>query len=237
MRQTPRSPRSVLLACTALLVTATCAGAAAIVADSVEAARDGVAGLAAGDVLVIADGVYSDFQLVLEAAGEPDAPIALHPETPGGVILTGKSRLDMKGQWLVVDGFVFDQAWGGTCAAFHAATHCRLTNCAFIESGNPRSTGTHIVTIWGKSQDNSVDHCYMKSNLSIGMGVRIKVDDWANTRNRFAHNYFKDIERRWRNGQEAIQIGQGGLSDRTSQFATASTGAEGQLILEVRTSN
>lgn len=196
------------------------AAAATIEADNIAAARDGVVNLSPGDELVIADGVYRDFTLMLDATGSEDAPITLRPETPGGVILTGKSRLDMRGEWLVVDGFVFDQAWGGTCVSFATASHCRLTNCAFLESGSPTSTGAQVVTIWGHSQNNSVDHCYMRANLSIGMGVRIKPNDWDNTHNRFAYNYFKDIERRWNNGQEAIQIGQGGLSDRTSQFAT-----------------
>jgi poly(beta-D-mannuronate) lyase len=210
------------------LIVAVCAAtlpgiatAASIEADSIAAARDGVVNLSPGDELVIADGVYTDFRLLLEATGSEDAPIVLRPQTPGGVILTGKSRLDMKGQWLAVDGFVFDQSWGGTCVSFQSASHCRLTNCAFIECGSPRSTFTHIVTIWGRSQHNSVDHCYMQASLSMGIGVRIRTDDWDNTHNRFAYNYFKDIERRWNNGQEAIQIGQGGLSDRTSQFATA----------------
>lgn len=195
------------------------ASAATIVADNIAAARDGVVNLSPGDELVIADGVYRDFALLLEATGSEEAPIVLRPQTPGGVILTGKSRLDMRGEWLVIDGFVFDQAWGGTCASFATASHCRLTNCAFIESGNPSGTGTQVVTLWGKSQNNSVAHCYMQGNLSIGMGVRIKPNDWDNTHNRFAYNYFKDIERRWNNGQEAIQIGQGGLSDRTAQHA------------------
>jgi len=204
-----------------LLVCASWAWGETIVVDSIAAARDSVPGLAPGDELVIADGIYQNFALLLEATGSEDAPITLRPETPGGAVLTGKSRVDMRGEWLVVDGFVFDQAWGGTCASFGSANNCRLTNCAFIESGNPSGTGTQVVTIWGHSQNNLVDHCYMQGNLSIGMGVRIKPNDWDNTHNRFAYNYFKDIERRWNNGQEAIQIGQGGLSDRTSQFATA----------------
>ncbi len=208
-----------LIAAMSLVLLPGIASAATVVADSVAAARDSVPGLSPGDELVIADGVYTDFALLLDATGSEDAPIVLRPETPGGVTLTGKSRLDMRGEWLAVDGFVFDQAWGGTCVSFATASNCRLTNCAFIESGSPTGTGAQVVTIWGRSQNNSVDHCYMQANLSIGMGVRIKPNDWDNTHNRFAYNYFKDIERRWNNGQEAIQIGQGGLSDRTSQFA------------------
>jgi hypothetical protein len=59
----------------------------------------------------------------------------------------------------------------------------------------------------------------MRGNLSIGMSVAIRKDDWANTHNTFSWNYYKDIERRWSNGQEAVQIGQGGFSDRSSQYA------------------
>ncbi|MCP4645753.1 MAG: hypothetical protein GY851_35235 [bacterium] len=172
-----------------------------------------------GDTVILRDGVYTDQRFAVQAIGTPDEPVIFRAETPGGVTLTGKTDLTVSGSHVTVDGMVFDQAWDGTSVRLKGATECRLTNCAFIECGSPTSAYPHIITLTGGSRRNRVDHCYMQANLSIGMGVCVRTNDYENTHNRFDHCYFKDIVRRSGNGQEAVQIGQGGLSDRTSQHA------------------
>ncbi len=167
-----------------------------------------------GDAILLADGEYKDFRVVLHAKGAPDKPITFRARTAGKVTFTGDVHLRITGQHVTVSGFVFDQAWGRCIVQFLSARHCRLTECAFVESGNPASSYSHMITIRGGSQHNRVDHCYLQGNLSMGMGVRLSKGDFENLHNRFDHNYFKDITRRWSNGQEAIQFGQGGLSDR-----------------------
>jgi len=165
-----------------------------------------------GDIIVLADGIYTDGRFVVRAEGKADAPITFRAETPGGAILTGSTMVTITGSHIVMDGFVFDQAWHGVTAFFTGATHCRLTNCAFVECGKPTNTFTNIITLRGRSQHNRVDHCYMQANLSIGVGVRVMVNDFENTYNQIDHNYFRNITARKNNGQEAIQLGKNGYT-------------------------
>jgi len=174
-----------------------------------------------GDTLILADGLYKDVRLDFKAKGAERRPITLRPQTPGKATITGESVVVISGEYLVVSGFVFDQAWRSGVVSFAGATRCRLTDCAFIESGNPKSTYSHMIGLANHSQHNRVDHCYLLGNLSMGIGVRIGQNDFENTHNRFDHNHFKDIKRRSSNGQEAIQFGQGGLSDRMPQHSLA----------------
>ena len=185
---------------------------------SVDEAAEAVAAAEPGDVVVLADGTYVSQVFELGGHGTAEAPIVFRSATPGGAIFTGLSLVVISGRHVVVDGLVFDQAWEGTAVRLKSATECRLTNCAFIESGRPTSTYPRIISFVGGSQRNRVDHCYMQANLSIGIGVEVAPGDSENTHNQIDHNYFKDIIRRHTNGQETVQIGQGGLSDRTAQY-------------------
>ncbi|MHC4406359.1 MAG: polysaccharide lyase 6 family protein [Planctomycetota bacterium] len=190
-----------------------------VVVDSAEAASEALAVARPGHVIVLKDGVYDGFRLAVNGLGTLEQPIRLRAENPGQARLTGASHIEIGGEHVIVEGILFDQAWGENVVAFAGATHCQLTGCAFLDCGDPKRAYRHILTLADHSRHNRVHHCYMEGNLSIGMAVRIRAGDYQNTHNQFDHNYFKDILRRSRNGQEAVQIGQGGFSDRTSQFA------------------
>lgn len=167
-----------------------------------------------GSTILLADGVYRDITLRLNAAGTADKPVTLRAQTPGRAIITGKSLIVVSGEHLIVGGLVFDQVWNHDVVSFENARHCRLTDCAFIECGNPESTFSHIVYLRRASQHCRVDHCYMQGNISMGMGVKVSEDDCDSAHIAFDHNFFKDIFRRNYNGQESIQIGQGAFSTR-----------------------
>ena len=55
-----------------------------------------------GDVLVLANGIWRDFDLVLEAEGTADHPIYLIAEEPGQVVLSGQSSLRLGCKHLIV---------------------------------------------------------------------------------------------------------------------------------------
>jgi poly(beta-D-mannuronate) lyase len=190
-----------------------------IVVESNEAAAEAVSAAMPGDVIVLKGETHQDFRLTVKGHGTAEQPITFRADAPGRTRLTGASRIDISGEHVIVEGLVFDQAWGDSVVAFKEATHCQLSHCAFFDCGDPRHTYQQIVTVGNQSSHNRVDNCYMQGNLSIGMAVRIASGDYRNTHNRFDHNYFKDIKSRSGNGQEAIQIGQGGFSSGTSQLA------------------
>ena len=60
-----------------------------------------------GDAIVMANGVWSDFEIVFKAKGTKSALISLRGETAGKVILSGLSNLRLAGEYLKVSGLVF----------------------------------------------------------------------------------------------------------------------------------
>ncbi len=179
--------------------------------DSAVAATKALAAARPGDEIRLADGLYKDFRLTIEANGTPEKPVTFRAAHPGKAILTGGSTVLIRGRDVVVADLVFDQAWGREpVIALRGAERCRLTGCAFIECGNPHSTFGRIVELSGGARSNRVDHCYMQGNLSVGMGVKVGAPgNLGNTDNVFDHDYFRDMVHRSNNGQENVQLGQG----------------------------
>src|SRR5688572_9040022 len=62
-----------------------------------------------GDTLSLADGLYADQTLIFRGRGAEGKPITLRAATPGKVRFTGRSSLRVEGEWLVVDGLVFER--------------------------------------------------------------------------------------------------------------------------------
>lgn len=175
-----------------------------------------------GDAVIIQDGIFVDWRSQFRGFGTATQPITLKAQTPGGVKLTGHARVEISGSYLVVSGFQFENAHSTRHASiveFRNADHCRLTDCSFVNCGDPESTFTRTINLAYGSRHCRVDHCSMTGTLSMGMGVVVRDSDAGrgNTNNRFDHNYFYDIERRSSNGQEPIQLGQ----DQTA-FGTVS---------------
>jgi hypothetical protein len=202
----------VLLLCW-LLAQGPAARAAETLVSSPAELADAIAGAAAGDELVIRDGSRSDWGIALKANGKPGQPIVLRPQTPGGVVFQGRTRITIEGAHLVVSGFVFDgvrNARGVPLVEFIRAESCRLTDCAFLKCGDAESPFTRTINLAHGSKHNRVDHCFMTGTLSMGMGVVVRDDPAGrgNTDNRFDHNHFKAIVRRSANGQEPVQLGQ-----------------------------
>lgn len=72
--------------------------------DSQKAYQAIAAELVAGDTVVLKNGVWQDFEILLAGKGAEDAPITLTAETKGKVILSGQSNLRLAGKYLVVSG-------------------------------------------------------------------------------------------------------------------------------------
>ncbi|MCH6259123.1 hypothetical protein MLD52_21380 [Puniceicoccaceae bacterium K14] len=98
-----------------------------------------------GDEIVIANGTYEDYGMNINASGTENARITVRAETPGGVILKGKSFIRFGGNYITASGFHFyngddyDREVGSSVVQFRAnngnvhAHHCRLTDCAIID--------------------------------------------------------------------------------------------------------
>jgi poly(beta-D-mannuronate) lyase len=193
--------------------TAPVATGSETVVSTADQLKKAVASARPGDTLVIRNGTYTDWRITMHTAGTSTEPVTLKAQTPGGVKITGRVRVEITGQHLVVSGFLFEDALSSkhvSIVEFRNAQECRLTDCAFVRCGDPNSTFTRTINLANGSRRNRVDHCLMTGTLSMGMGVVVRDSESGrgNTGNKFDHNYFKDIVRLNSNGQEPIQLGQ-----------------------------
>ena len=76
-----------------------------------EAFEEAVKAAQPGDRIILADGVWTDFDALFHAEGTADNPIRLEAETPGGVVLSGQSSLRLAGQYLIVSVLVFKDGY------------------------------------------------------------------------------------------------------------------------------
>jgi len=212
-----------MLVC-AMLAAAPCSGVRGgeTLVSTQEQLAAAIASARPGGALVVADGTYENWRIRFKASGADGQPVVLRAQTPGKVKLTGRVRLEIEGDSLKVSGFAFERAQNSApIVEFRRAKNCRLTDCAFLHCGDPKSTFTRTIELAYGSRRCRVDHCFMTGTLSMGMGVKVGDNEAGrgNTQNKFDHNYFKDIKRLASNGQEPIQLGQvqtlfGGTSTR-----------------------
>lgn len=178
-----------------------------------------------GDAIVMANGTWTDTQIAFYAQGAERDTITLRAETPGQVILNGRSSLRIGGEYLKVDGLWFD---GGALADGHViqfrrsssrlANHSRLTNCAITDYNPPsKSTEYKWVSVYGAH--NRVDHCYFAGKTHDGATLVVWLRDPPNdapAHHRIDRNHFGHRPDLGKNGGETIRIG---TSSRSMQNA------------------
>jgi poly(beta-D-mannuronate) lyase len=104
-----------------------------ILVSTKEELKTAVASAKPDDTLVVQDGTYTGWRIALRTSGTATAPVTLRAQTSGGVRFTGEVRVEITGQYLVVSGFLFEDALSSrhnSIVEFRNAQHCRLTGCA-----------------------------------------------------------------------------------------------------------
>jgi len=173
-----------------------------------------------GDTLTLKDGDWHDTEIKFFAEGVQDKPITLRAQTPGKVILSGQSRLNLFGHYLVVDGLLFTNGSpeGGCAIQFRSssggATHCRLTNCAIIDYNSKEKDNEEWVSLYG--HDNRVDHCYFRGKTTGSPMLIVWVEGRRNEHH-IDHNYFAGRPPLGRNGGETIRVGTSEVSMNVSK--------------------
>ncbi len=152
-----------------------------------------------GDVLVLSDGEWKDQVIVFGAKGTAEKPIALRAQTPGKVVLTGKSSVEIDGEHLVVSGlFLKDGQLTGDGVKL-AGRNNRLTESAVV-GGSYK----FFVHLFGTS--NRFDHCYLAGKTNDSPTLQIEVEGKPNY-HRLDHNHFGHRPPLNRNGGETIRVG------------------------------
>lgn len=201
----------------AALLLATCAALHAeeiLVRTPDEYAR-ALPGLAPGDTLVLADGEWRDFQVLFTGEGSADAPITLTAQTPGKVVLSGRSNLRMAGEYLVVSNLVFRDGWSPTGEVFsfrrspdERANHSRATGIVIDRFNNPdRRQSDHWVALYG--HHNRFDHGHIVGKNNAGATLVVVRDKKQGLENhhRIDHNWFGPRPNLGSNGGETLRVG------------------------------
>ena len=161
-----------------------------------------------GDTLILADGEWRDADLRLRGVGKASAPIVLRAQTPGKVVLTGKSRLRIGGEYLVAR----DLLWRDTAAqdgtvsfrldSKSLAAHCRLEQCAIL--GDLPDQERKWVSVYGV--DNVVERCRFEGKQSRGTLLVVWLPAEA-PQHHVRGNFFGPRARLGKNGGEIIRVG------------------------------
>jgi len=168
-----------------------------------------------GDRIVLADGVWRDFDVLFEAEGTEDAPIELAAETPGQVTLSGQSSLRLAGRHLIVSGLVFKDGYTPRNEvisfrkdAGNLAFNTRVTNTVIDGYSNPDRTQRDLwVGLYGQNNVFDFNHLSGKQNAGPTMAVRLNTEDSQRNNHRIANNYFGPRPVFGSNGGETLRIG------------------------------
>ncbi|QKG79463.1 polysaccharide lyase 6 family protein [Tenuifilum thalassicum] len=166
-----------------------------------------------GDTVLLAAKEWNNVTLTFKGEGTPEAPIVFGAEVPGQTFLTGSSRIQISGKWLVVRDFIFkDGNISNSCSIVEFRTdsdelayNCRLTNVSIL-SYNPtnKDIDTKYVSLYGTN--NRVDHCTLLGKTNSGATLVVWLDETPDY-HLIDHNYFGPREDLGYNGGETIRIG------------------------------
>ena len=168
-----------------------------------------------GGKIILANGVWKDAELLLNAKGTEEAPIGISAEEKGKVFIEGVSNLRISGEYLEISGLVFRNGSTPTGEAISFrekdgvyGNHCRLTECVIDNFNNSERYDTEIwVALYGKN--NRVDHCYLVDKRSQGVTMAVcPVDNACQENNHHIdHNYFGFRQNLGSNGGETMRLG------------------------------
>ncbi|MDJ0643020.1 MAG: polysaccharide lyase 6 family protein [Erythrobacter sp.] len=169
----------------------------------------------AGDIIILANGEWRDFELVITGKGEPERPITVISEEPGKVFLTGQSSLRIGGEHILVTGLVFKDGYSprGEVISFRRSKQDQARNSRVSEividnfSKPDRYESDYWVGIYGKNNRFDHNHLVGKTNKGVTLAVRLDSEESRENEHRIDHNYFGPRPVLGSNGGETLRIG------------------------------
>ncbi len=168
--------------------------------------------LKAGETLVIPDGTYADCLLKIKGKGTKENKITVKAETPGKVILTKGSQIEVDGEYIEVSGIKLLDG-GIPQDKGHAITvlgkYNRITDCAIVDF-NLNNKGKQWVSLFG--QFHRFDHNWLEGKTTVDPTLQIEVDEKEAPQDLIDHNYFghRNELPDGANGGETMRIGYSG---------------------------
>jgi poly(beta-D-mannuronate) lyase len=174
-----------------------------------------VESLQPGDDSVLANGTWKDVELVFKGKGLPNKLIELKAQTPGKVIITGRSNLSFSGEYIAISGLVFKDGYTptGEVLSFRTsnedlANHSRVTNTVIDNfSTIDRPMSDLWVAMYGKN--NRFDHNTLVNKRNRGVTLAVRMNTEASRKNNhiIEYNYFGPRQILGANGGETLRIG------------------------------
>ncbi len=169
-----------------------------------------------GDEIILANGIYNtEERISFVGNGTLDNPIVFRAETPGGVKFTGGLRMNIGGDYVVVDGFHWQGGFGASnFIQFRDGTdyanHSTIQNCAIDglaihpddvidDMANNSITKHRWIVLYGTY--NSVLNCSFMNKQSAGALVlaeyeyNAEEDPCAIVGHSISNNYFYKYEK------------------------------------------
>ena len=211
--------RSALLAVLVCVSTGSLASAqlsaGALLVETQQEYRAATEKLQPGDTIILANGVWKDFEIVFAGKGTVDKPISLTAETKGGVIISGQSNLSIAGEHILVSGLIFKDGYTPTDSVIsfrtsktELANHSRITEMVIDNFTNPeRFEVDYWIAMYGKHNRFDHNHIEGKRNKGVTMAVRLDSDNSRENYHRIDHNYFGLRAVLGSNGGETLRIG------------------------------
>ncbi|MXP31395.1 alginate lyase [Erythrobacter jejuensis] len=179
----------------------------------------------AGDTIVLANGTWRDFELVITGKGRKNAPITVRAEESGKVIFSGQSSLRVGGTYIVVKGLVFRDGYSprGEVVSFRRskkdqARNSRMTEIVIDGFSKPdRYESDYWVGLYGSNNRFDHNHLVGKTNKGVTLAVRLDSEESRDNNHRIDHNYFGPRPVLGSNGGETLRIGTSKYSMFTSR--------------------
>ena len=171
--------------------------------------------LVAGDVIILANGRWQDFEIKISGKGTKEKPITLISQDPGKVIITGQSNLRIGGEYILVTGLVFLDGYSptGEVISFRrskddVAHNSRVTEVVIDGFSKPdRYESDYWVGLYGRNNRFDHNHLVGKTNKGVTLAVRLDSEESRQNGHRIDHNYFGPRPVLGSNGGETLRIG------------------------------
>ena len=191
-----------------------------IVTNSIEL-NNAITAAVPGTTITLADGTWNDIFIDIDKNGTSIEPITITAQNSGAVLMTGNSRVYMRGSFLTVSGLIFKNpanlVVSGTSIEpifeLNKCDHCKVVNNK-IDSYNGTETQKTMKFKWVYITDGQ--HNEIAYNSFVGKyGIGSIINDNRSLSNadylKIHHNYFADRTPingiNEDNDQDAIRIG------------------------------
>ena len=167
------------------------------------------------DTFILQNGTWRDATIRITAGGTKGHPILIKAETPGQVILSGSSSLEIRAPYVIVDGLSFKEGSVAKGAVIQFESDYGTVRNTAIVDYNPPDWHTPYNWVLFSGSHNLLTRCFFRGKANMHALVE---NSESNARyNSTTKCYFKDIPFRARvNGREIVKILGAGHVDASS---------------------